>query len=207
MNWQLIKRINRFAPTIGAVVFLALYAYAVTLYPGGSRNHPKAIGFSFFENYWCDLLTKYSINGNLNPARPYAITAMIFITLGLGNFFYHIPLSFKTDIVKMRSIQVTGNLSVVFILLIFTRHHDILITISSVFGLVALVLVFIVLNQHNASKLFWIGLLSAILLALNGSIYGTDIGIDYLPLIQKFTFGIMLIWIVSMNIEIDRKLK
>lgn len=206
LNWQHIKRINHFAPTIGAVIFLALYVYAATLYPGGSHNHPKAIGFSFFDNYLCNLLSRYSINGHLNDARPYAITALGFLGLGLGNFFYFIPISFASSEKIKWSIQISGNISTVFILLLFTKNHDLLVSFASVFALIALILVFIILYENQEFKLLLIGLLCAILLALNGYMYSSEIGIAYLPLLQKFTFAIILWWIVIMNIEIDRKL-
>jgi hypothetical protein len=205
-KWQGIKDVIRYIPTIGAVAFIALYVYAAKLYPGGSNINPTASGFSFTDNYWCNLLSYYSINGQVNTSRPYAITATIFASSALGYFFYYLPLIFRTDKIKQLFIQVSGNVAMVFFLLLFTNFHDTFIFLSGIFSLLALVLIFIVLHEHKEVKLFWFGIFSAGLLALNAFMYCTDFGLELLPVIQKFTFAAVSGWIVSTNIEINRKL-
>ena len=44
------------APIASVALFVGLYFVAAALYPGGTRAEPSRVGFSFADNYWCDVL-------------------------------------------------------------------------------------------------------------------------------------------------------
>ena len=70
------KSIWVLTPIFGTIVFVVLYIVATLLYPGGSQVDKNSIGFSWTNNYWCNLLNDNAINGQHNPAKPIAMTGM-----------------------------------------------------------------------------------------------------------------------------------
>lgn len=52
----------------GVLCFLACYAGAAALYPGGTWDDPGAAGHSFWQNYLCDLMQSRAHNGEPAPA-------------------------------------------------------------------------------------------------------------------------------------------
>jgi hypothetical protein len=74
------------APLFGTIVFVCLYLLAAAYYPGGSQADPNAKGFSWLNNYWCNLLNENAMNGQHNSARPMAVTAMAVLGLTLAGF-------------------------------------------------------------------------------------------------------------------------
>jgi hypothetical protein len=75
MNARL-KNFWLLTPILGTLLFVVLYLVASSLYPGGSQVDKGSIGFSWTNNYWCNLLSGNAINGQPNPAKPYAISGM-----------------------------------------------------------------------------------------------------------------------------------
>jgi hypothetical protein len=66
------------SPLFGTLIYLLLYIVATFFYPGGSQVDKNSFGFSWAQNYWCNLLNENAINGQHNSARPIAIAAMFF---------------------------------------------------------------------------------------------------------------------------------
>ncbi|PIQ21332.1 MAG: hypothetical protein COW65_09725 [Cytophagales bacterium CG18_big_fil_WC_8_21_14_2_50_42_9] len=82
----------KLAPLFGSTLFLLLYFVATLYYPGGSQFDKNTKGFSWAHNYWCNLLNENAINGQPNPARPIALTAMMVLCLTLTVFWYLFPI-------------------------------------------------------------------------------------------------------------------
>ncbi|MGB5462070.1 MAG: hypothetical protein WBM92_01770, partial [Aureibaculum sp.] len=59
-------------PFAGMFLFIGFYILSAFLYPGGSYKDPNSTVFSFANNYLCDLLDTYAINGELNIASTMA---------------------------------------------------------------------------------------------------------------------------------------
>src|SRR5687767_181899 len=74
-------------PVFGSFLFALCYVMATLLYPGGSQAGPGS-GFSWSQNYWCNLLAEQSINGASNPARPVAITGMVVLVVSITGFWF-----------------------------------------------------------------------------------------------------------------------
>ncbi|MBC7850457.1 MAG: hypothetical protein H7Y31_12020 [Chitinophagaceae bacterium] len=194
------------SPVLGAILFLVLYLVATFLYPGGSQANINSIGFSWKHNYWCNLLNEIAINGQPNPARPVAMTAMIILCATLTLFWYFLPRYFTIAKFGKLVIQISSVLTAVVGMLFFTRiDHDVVTNLVSFFGLIATVATIIALYKSKWYGLFSFGLFNVLLVALNNFFYyGQDL-IVYLPVIQKISFGSFLIWICSIQISLYKK--
>ncbi|MDG1332433.1 MAG: hypothetical protein P8P74_08890 [Crocinitomicaceae bacterium] len=189
----------QFLPIIGILTFVALYIVAVYQYPGGSDFNPDAIGFDWRYNYWCNLNYKIALNGEINPARPIGIIGMYILASSLLYFFYEFPLFFNLKATWRQTIRISGLLSMICAVFIYTDYHDALTSLSALFGMISLLGVVIGLKQKGMNGFMWTGIISILLILTNGLIYFTQHFVASLPILQKVTFGLILIWIVSVN--------
>lgn len=138
----------------------------------------------------------------INPARPFAISAMIILCASLTAFFFQFTTVLEKDKTWQGIIRLFGTLSMISAALIFTKFHDTLTTISSVFGaIVVLRIIKTVYNSHlRPFKIS--GIACIVLLMVNNFIYYSEYYIEHLPLIQKITFALVLAWIVGLNVEL-----
>lgn len=78
------------------------------------------------------------MNGDINPARAFAIVAMI-ILCGSVSVFFHQFAEFLTQNDKWKAIiRLNGILSMIFATLMFSDYHDLMTIISSLFGIIAI---------------------------------------------------------------------
>ena len=190
-------------PFVGILVFGALYFYSATLYPGGSQVDANAIGFDWVNNYWCNLTSKNALNGDHNPARPVAIFAMITLCSSLLVFFIQFAKTFIRNKHWKQFVIMCSSLSMFSAALIFTALHDAMTILSSLFGMFVMFAMIKALYKSNLRFYKITGVLCILLLALNNYIYYSRQYIELLPLLQKITFAIVLVWILSLN----RKMK
>jgi hypothetical protein len=190
--WQLL-------PLFGSILFMLLYFIATLYYPGGNQFDKNTKGFSWTQNYWCNLLNENAINGLPNAARPVALTAMTFLCLALSLFWYYFPVQVGFKKRERLIIQLSGCLAMLFGSFLFTSLHDIIINVATLFGLVALTGTFIGLRKLQWVKLFWMGLFNIILIGLNNLFYYNINLLFYLPVVQKITFLYFLLWVCCIN--------
>ncbi len=145
------------------------------------------------------------MNGQINPARTYAITAMVILCVSLIFFFVQFAQKFAQNRFWKHVIKIFGILTMFFAILIFTKYHDLMTTISSVFGFFVVIGIIYEVYRSNLNLFKIGGIICLILLVLNNYIYYTGNGIDYLPLIQKITFAIVLIWIIGLNYKLTKQ--
>lgn len=189
-------------PVFGICLFVTLYIVATFYYPGGSQVDIHSKGFSWKNNYWCNLLNDNAIDGEVNPAKPIAITAMIVLCLSLSNFWYVFPPYLGFNKMSRLIIQTSGIISMFVALFLFTRFHDVVINVASVFSFIALIGTFIGINKLKWNLLFAMGIFNLILIAINNILYYGDGLRLYLPFVQKITFLTFLIWICLLNYKI-----
>lgn len=203
----IIKKQNvwMLSPLFGTLLFVGLYFVATLFYPGGSQVDIHSKGFSWINNYWCNLLNKNAINGQFNAARPIALAAMFVLCFTLANFWYIFPLQAELKKSIRLTIQISGALAMTTGMFLFTDQHDIIVNIASFCGLVAMVGTFIGLHKLKWTKLFWLGILNLALIALNNILYYGDGLKLYLPVVQKITFLIFLLWICLITINLYRR--
>jgi hypothetical protein len=197
-----ISKILSLTSSYGILIFVILYLFSASLYPGGSQANINSEGFDWINNYWCNLTNIKSINGHNNPARPYAISAMVILCLSLLIFF----LQFSKVVAKSQTwkiiIKIAGPVSMVLGIFIFTEHHDLLTILSSIFGLLAVIGIIFEIFKSEMNRYKLTGLACILLLGLNNYIYYSGDLIELLPLIQKITFLMVLSWIIGLNFKI-----
>lgn len=192
-------------PSICIFIFAALYYYSSTLYPGGSQADLSTSGFDWVHNYWSDLMNETGRNEQPNPAEPYAITAMVIMCIGLMIFFIQFAARFSDHRFWKYIIQISGTLAMICAILTFTQYHATMIALSSFFGLFLLIGVIREVYKSDMTLMKIGGMLCVFLFVINNYIYFSRNFVDILPLLQKITFAIVLIWIVGLNIELVKK--
>ncbi len=184
-----------FVPLFGILAYILLYVIATFYYPGGStfdRTHP---GFDWVNNYWCDLIGYTAKNGMINSARPIALTGMIILLVSLSVLWYYLPSFFHEHKINKIVMRSTGIFAMGILLFIVTPMHDTIISIGGGLSSIPLAVLLkdLYLNQWN--KLFVLGVTAIGSIALNFYIYLTEWGLTWLPLIQKISFVLFLVWI------------
>lgn len=192
-------------PVFGSVIFVVLYIFASLLYPGGSQVDKNAVGFSWINNYWCNLLNETAINGQHNPAKPVALTGMFILCVTLAFFWYIFPIQIKTNKTLQRVIQFSGTLAMAIASLLFTHlNHDLVTNLASLFGAIATTGTLISIYKNKLLGLFKLGLLNIFLVGINNLFYYNKDLIVHLPLIQKISFATFLLWVCSICIKLFR---
>lgn len=194
-------------PILGTILFVVIYFVATFFYPGGSQVDKNSIGFSWTDNYWCNLLMEDAINGQHNSAKPIALTGMFVLCLTLSIFWFEFPRQIKIGKNTKLTIQISGILAMAVAFFLFTNfNHDFVTNLASIFGLIATVGTFVGLYKTKWFKLFAFGLVNILLVGMNNYVYYTKGLIVYLPIIQKISFVSFLIWICSICITLNNQL-
>ena len=195
-------------PVIGCVLFIILYIVAALLYPGGSETDKTSVGYNWTENYWCNLLNRSAINGQINTAKPVAMTAMIILCISLSFFWIRFPILVHLKKYHRLIIQIGGTASMIAAFLLLTNiDHDLAVNFSSLLGFVAMLGVLVALYLLKWNKLFAFGLFNLLLIALNNYLYYIISDLTYLPIVQKLTFLSFLFWICCIAMKMYLRIK
>ncbi len=181
-------------PLIGSCVFILLYLIAACLYPGGSNTDKTAPGFQVLHNYWCDLLGPVAKNGEHNPGWLVAMWAMGVLCIALAVFWWIVPRLFERSRRFKILISYAGIVSMAIAPFLFSQYHDLIINLASIPGIIALATTFAALYKHRWYKLFGFGIFCLLLIGANNYVYYTGQWLYALPLLQKFTFLLVMIW-------------
>ena len=187
--------------------FTVLYIYSTNLYPGGSIENLTSKGFDWVHNYWCNLMSTKAINGIANRARPYAIASLIVLCGSLVVFFYQFAEYVTNNNFWKKTIKWSGALSMFFGALIFTKYHDLMTVISSLFGIFVVIGIIVTIYRSDLQFYKITGTVCLVILAINNFIYYSGNFIEWLPLIQKFSFLVILIWILGLNSVVRNQIK
>lgn len=183
----------------GICIFVLLYYISASLYPGGSWAQKNAAGFSWLNNYFCDMLDEKAKNGQYNSARPVAVISWLVLCLSLSVFWYLIPALLSISANGKRIIQVCGITAMFIASFLFTSLHDIVTHLSGLFGFIALGVTFSGLYKSGLGGFFYTGLFCMVLMGLNYYIMLGNVFSNSLPVIQKITFLLVLLWIFLLN--------
>lgn len=193
-------------PVGGTILFAALYFLAACFYPGGSQADANTRGFSWVNNYWCNLLNEKAINGQPNSARPVALLAMIVLSVALSAFWLLFAANSRIGKMLRYIIGVSGVLSMVIGFFLFTAtDHDMVTNLASAFGLVAVIGTLAGLYTMKCRGLFVYGLINLVLVAANNYVYYNKELLLYLPVVQKITFAAFLIWVSLISLHLYRQ--
>ncbi|HVK47395.1 MAG TPA: hypothetical protein VM488_06125 [Pseudobacter sp.] len=192
-------------PAFGSLIFCVLYLVAAYRYPGGSQLDQQSIGFSWTQNYWCNLLSETAINGLPNNSRPVAMVAMIVLAITLIYFWYFFPVQAGFAKPARILIQASGAAAMLTGLFMSGEWHDMIINLASLFGLIAIAGTFAGLYKLKWNILLWFGVLNLLLVGLNNYLYYIVDLRYYLPLVQKITFFSFLLWNSIISIGMYRR--
>lgn len=184
--------------------FICLYIVAAYAYPGGTRLDPARVGFSFVDNYWCDLLDAKTYGGRENPARPIAIAALMILCAGLSCLWWWLPASFGAAARRRVVVRSAGTVSAVVTPFIATSAHDEAINVAGLFALVAFVSTMSVVWKGSA-PLVRRSAAAALVFAISSyAIWQSGIALRALPLVQKAAFASFLCWIIAIGFDPTR---
>lgn len=186
-------------PAIGIGLFVVLYLVAAGQYPGGSNADRTAQGFSWVHNYWCDLLSDWAKNGEPNPGSAVAIAAMTMLCLSLATFWYLLPDLLNTGRHHYQVVQYAGVGSMLLSIFVFSNYHDMIIMAAVALGVVALAGTYVALFRSRSYALLGFGIICLLFILANSYIYYSKQWIVILPLLQKVTFVLYLLWILLIN--------
>ncbi len=194
-------------PLFGMLLFVLFYILAALKYPGGSWIMPEQNGFSFWNNYLCDLLDQNAINGELNTARFFARTALTVLCLSLVLLWYYLPGLFKRKNFNKNIMWLSGMAALVATSFLSSGAHDRTVRIAGFLAVIAFLTCFVELFKARHIKLFIFGIGCLIIFLVNYHIYETGLYIRLLPVIQKITFICFIIWFIMLDVFFYRKLK
>jgi len=180
---------------LGIIISLVLLFIATLYYPGGSQHDINSIGYDWKNNYISNLLGEEAVNGADNASRFWAIPGVFFFSISSALFF--IKCSKKIpDKTASKVIKYFGVGAAIFAFLTATPYHDTMVTIADTLSLVS---IFYITVFTFKSKLHFSKILSVIyMLATYCStyIYYTSSYLEVLPIMQKVTFALSIIWIL-----------
>ncbi|MCJ7465939.1 MAG: hypothetical protein MUO53_04510 [Maribacter sp.] len=194
-------------PIIGIFLFLLLYVLAAHNYPGGSWMVPDQVGFSFLNNYLCDLLDRYAINGELNTARYFARGSLGILCISLGFLWYCLPRLFFGQSLNKTIMWAAGIFALVITFFLTSGTHDVIVRIAGIFGVIAFVTASVELFKTRHFKLFAAGLICLFIFLVNYYIYETGTFLQTLPILQKITFVCFLLWFVSLDLALYKEIR
>lgn len=194
-------------PIFGMVLFILLYIIAAIFYPGGNWSNLNHQGFSFWNNYLCDLLDYYAVNGEVNSARFLARSALVTLCISLIIFWCYLPRLFLKKNINSIIMKTFGIMALVASLFLASGTHDIVIRIAGVFGVIAFIAAFIELFKNHFYKLLVFGVYCLIIFLINYYIYETGSYLKVLPVFQKITFLSFIFWFGFLDMALYRKVK
>ncbi|TNF47361.1 MAG: hypothetical protein EP305_08100 [Bacteroidetes bacterium] len=192
-------RLLNFLTPVCFLLFVILFFYGASLYPGGSYRYPLNEGYDMVNNYICNLMGTTALNGSPNPGRTVSIVSWVALGTGVGFFFYHFADRFKLSLLFQKVIRISGILSMIFILLTFTSWHDTVVSISGLFGALSISALLISLKREQKHLLYLFGWIVLLLILYNAISYFIFFHIEALPFIQKITLICVLIWFTILN--------
>lgn len=192
-------------PSFGILTFIGLYIYSASLYPGGSQADINSIGFDWFNNYWCNLMSANGMNGIENPARPVALFAMVILCSSMTLFFFKFAKYFVKNRNWKRTIKIAGTLAMLSAVFIFTKFHDVMTTILSICGVIGIIGIIRALHINKMTFFKISGIISMTLVGIINLFYYNENLIKYLPIVQVAAFILILAWTVALNLKMTSK--
>lgn len=199
------KDLRTYLPSLGIIIFIGFYFYAASLYPGGTRWDTQSVGFSWADNHWCNLMSDYAMNGQINPAKPVARAGMVILCSSMALFFFYFSKYFVKSSFWNKTIKIAGSIAMLAAVFIFTPLHDVMTTILSIGGTLVIIGIIRTLHVRKMTTFKFIGIACMLVVGMNNFFYYDDYLTVYSPLVQKMGFIMILGWTVGLNIIMNRK--
>ena len=174
-----------------------LIVIATLLYPGGSIYDENSVGFDWTKNFMSNLFGEKALNGADNPARIWAFIGMIFHSLAYMIFFVNvskkIPHQGSAHVVKYLGLS-----NLIFIVLIATPLHDLMLPITSAIFLAGLFYITVFALKSRLTLFKFLCVTCLILYYFTIALYGFGY-VDLLVIMQKVTFLFSLVVILGLE--------
>lgn len=185
-------------PAIGVAVGLCLFVVAARYYPGGTTDSASTVGYHWAHNFVSSLFAQRALNGAVNPARSFAIPAMLVLCLSLGIMLWRISRSVSSHVHKT-TIEIGGIGAMVYGFLVVTPMHDLMVNIGLLFGLVAMIATIHVLYIERRWPLFGWGAIGLALLLVSATMYYGNVFYGLLPIVQKVSLLSCIVWVIFVH--------
>jgi hypothetical protein len=174
---------------LGILTAVACLGAATTVYPGG---------FDWNRDFISTLL-----RGPAGPARILADAAVLLFCVSVALVFWR--LARATELGRSaKTIRIAGIGSMVYAGLTITPMHDVMVSISLAFLLVAVLSLLSALYVTNELLLFASGCLCLVILVASAAMYYTGLFVSVLPWAQRISFSLLAIWLVSLDFRFPR---
>lgn len=178
-----------------AISSLLLFLVAAHHYPGGTITSPETVGYDWSENTISALFQPYALNGQTNPARYFAITAMLVYCFSLAFMFRAISKKSASEFHR-KTIEIAGIGFAVYTFLIVTPMHNLMIGIALLFFLVTAGSMLHNLYLQKNRLLLSAGIISVSIPLINATIYYGDFIYGILPAVQKAGALACAVWFI-----------
>jgi len=194
------------APIVTTIAFPLLYALSAVLYPGGTRSDHTRVGYSFRDNYWCDVLDRTTYGGKPNPAAPIALAATLLLALGLAALWWSAAVLYPEAPRRAVVVRGAGLVSCVAAPFMASTYHDLAINIASALATIAFVITMSVVRAREGWHLVVLGLLALIISGTNYAMWQTRWALGAMPLVQKAAFLAFLAWVLAFAFRVRARL-
>ena len=199
--------VSKYLLSIVIVLFFIFYFIATFLYPGGHHLDADYEGFSWLNNYWCDLYAEGYYNDRPNPAMKIAIGATLLVALAFGHFCYIYQDYIAVQKPWGNRIRWAGLLASLSMMPIFIDSlHSISLIVASLFGLVVMIGIIKSIIKNKMKPFLITGWVCVIAIVVCNGMYYLQLMINWLPLVQKIAFTVVLLWLFFLNLTFSKKL-
>jgi hypothetical protein len=140
---------------ISLLGFAASMALAAHWYPGGTWFHARSVGFSFWGNFWCDLLHSPALNGAPNERGALAARVAFWLFAAALARFWPLAarLSPRPGVRRwVNALGLAGALALVLVTLFSSRDHPelhgLLVVSSALLGVIAASVLALAIYAH-----------------------------------------------------------
>jgi hypothetical protein len=182
-------------PLLGPLCSLFLFLVAAHFYPGGTMTSTETVGYDWVNNTISALFQPNALNGDTNPARYFAIPAMLVYCLSLVFIFRTISKNSATKFHK-GTIEIAGIGFAIYTFLVVTPMHNLMVSIALVFFLVTVLSMLHNLYLQRNKRLLVIGIVCISIPLINATLYYGNFIHGILPAVQKTGAVACAVWFI-----------
>lgn len=182
----------------GVILSMILLVIATWHYPGGSYFDAHSTGFVWGKNYLCNLFDAEAVNGAPNGSRPWAIAGILVLCASFALFFIafskKIPPKSGASVIKY-----AGSGAAFFAFFIASPFHNAAVALSGTLALLSMFYITVLLFK---SRRHWLKVYSVACMLLwyaCNFVYYSQIGLEFLPVLQKVLLGSTIVWILTLH--------
>ena len=196
---------------VSVVLFVALLAASMALYPGGTSWDPGAHGHDFWRNFLCDLERTTALDGSPNPVGArLGQAAMLVLAGGLLPFFHRVGALAPGAPRLARTARVAGTIAVLAVPGVtfvsgdrFGALHSVAVVLAGAPGLVACGAAFAALVRDRAAPVAvrWAGGAALLVAAVDFAMYVASlawpaVGTVAVAVLERLANGGLLVWML-----------